>query len=67
MENKDNFYYITFVNNNKIYLDLLEVLIESIQIFSKYSLIVYFVSVPNEIVSTFSKKYGDKFKIGKVR
>jgi hypothetical protein len=60
MENKDNFYYITFVNNNKIYLDLLEVLIESIQIFSKYSLIVYFVSVPNEIVSTFSKKYGDK-------
>ena len=60
MEKENNFYYVTFVNNNKIYLDLLEVLIESIKIFSKYSIIVYFVSVPNDIVSKFSREYGNK-------
>jgi len=57
---KQNFSYITFVNNNKIYLDLLDVLLESIQIFSKYSIIVYFLSVPNDIIKNFINKYNDK-------
>ena len=44
----NNFSYVTFVNENEQYLELLEILIDSIKEFSKYSLIVYFVSVPNE-------------------
>jgi hypothetical protein len=56
----NEFSYITFVNDHPIYLELLQVLIDSMKEFSKYSLIVYFVSVPDEKIEKIVKLNGDR-------
>lgn len=45
-----DFAYVTFVNNKPQYLELLQSTLKSVQIFSKYSIIVYLIDVPEEVV-----------------
>lgn len=54
-----DFKYITFVNNNQTYLDLLKVLLESIRKFSRYHIIVYFLSVPDDVIWSVVSPYED--------
>ena len=62
-----NFAYMTFVNNNIIYLDLLKVLLESIKEFSKYPIIIYFLSVPDETIQDIISPYAkDKVIVRKL-
>lgn len=48
-----DFYYITFVNYNHQYLNLLKSTVESVKQFSKYQLIIYFVDCPDYISNEF--------------
>lgn len=43
------FAYVTFVNNNSMYLFLMQSAIEAVLIFSTFPIIVYCVDVPNEV------------------
>lgn len=61
-----SFSYITFVNNSKTYLDLLRVLLESIKQFSKHSIIIYFLSVPDEIISDVITPYENQVIVRKI-
>lgn len=61
-----NFSYITFVNNSKIYLDLLKVLLESIKQFSTKSIIIYFLSVPDDIIADVISPYESQVVVRKI-
>ena len=47
------FYYVTFVNYNNQYLNLLKSTVESVKQFSKYKLIIYFIDCPENISNDF--------------
>ena len=44
-----DFAYVSFVNNNQIYIDLMKTTIQSVIQFSKYKFIVYCVGIPNKV------------------
>lgn len=46
------FAFVTFVNNNQKYIDLLSVMVKSVLLFTRHSIIVYFISVPENIRRT---------------
>ena len=52
-----NFSFITFVNNSTTYLELLKVLLDSIQHFSTAPIIIYFISVPDDVISNLLSPY----------
>ena len=44
-----DFAYVTFVNNNSTYINLMKSTIKSVEVFSRYPIIVYCVDIPAEI------------------
>jgi hypothetical protein len=44
-----DFAYVSFVNNNQTYIDLMKTTIQSIIQFSKYKFIIYCVGIPNKV------------------
>ena len=51
--NSNEFSYLTFVNNNHQYLELLKSTVESIISFSKFQLIIYFIDCPVSVSNQF--------------
>lgn len=51
------FSYITFVNNNHQYLSLMQVLLQSVLLFSKHSIIIYLIDVSFETKFLYFKNY----------
>lgn len=47
------FAYVSFVNNNPMYLGLMKSTIESVQTYSKHNLILYLVNVPPSVVDEY--------------
>ena len=47
------FAYLTFVNNNIQYIELLKSTVKSVKVFSKHKLIIYFVNTPQKISQQF--------------
>ena len=43
-----NFAYVTFVNNNITYINLMKSTIKSVEFFSKYPIIVYCIDIPSD-------------------
>jgi len=43
------FAYVSFVNNNQIYIDLMKTTIQSVIDFSKYKFIIYCINIPNKV------------------
>jgi len=50
-----DFAYISFVNNNQTYIDLLKQTIRSVKTFSKYKIIVYCIDMPENIFTNDDK------------
>ena len=43
-----DFAYVTFVNKNETYINLMKSTIKSVEVFSRYPIIVYCVDIPTE-------------------
>jgi hypothetical protein len=53
---ENDFAYVTFVNNNSQYLNLLNSTVESIKQFSTYKLLIYFIDCPQSISKEFENE-----------
>jgi len=62
----DDFAYVSFVNNNQTYIDLMKTTIKSVIQFSKYKFIIYFID-ENENKDIFNEDFREQIIIRRIK